>query len=73
MKGVEAVEVVGDLASQQWGLVTTAQAAACGVDPQSLQRHEDGGRSGACQVVCVWGVIIRGRARSGQGKPQTSG
>ncbi|MCT1415106.1 type IV toxin-antitoxin system AbiEi family antitoxin domain-containing protein [Corynebacterium sanguinis] len=45
MKGVEAVEVVGDLASQQWGLVTTAQAAACGVDPQSLQRHEDGGRS----------------------------
>ena len=28
---------------------------------------------GACQVVCVWGVIIKGRARSGQGKPQTSG
>lgn len=29
--------------------------------------------SGACQVVCVWGVIIRGRARSGPGRPQTSG
>lgn len=25
MKGVEAAEAVGDLASQQWGLVTTAQ------------------------------------------------
>lgn len=29
---------MGDLASQQWGLVTTAQAAACGVDLQSLRR-----------------------------------
>ncbi|MGV0430774.1 hypothetical protein ACUY22_11015 [Corynebacterium tuberculostearicum] len=35
MKGAEAAEVVGDLASQQWGLVTTAQATACGVDLQS--------------------------------------
>ena len=38
MKGAEAAEVVGDLASQQWGLVTTAQATACGVDLQSLRR-----------------------------------
>lgn len=38
MKGSEAAEVVGDLASQQWGLVTTAQATACGVDLQSLRR-----------------------------------
>lgn len=28
----------GELASQQWGLVTTAQATACGVDLQSLRR-----------------------------------
>ncbi|MDN8622817.1 type IV toxin-antitoxin system AbiEi family antitoxin domain-containing protein [Corynebacterium sanguinis] len=38
MKGAEAAETVGDLASQQWGLVTTAQAAAHGVDLPSLRR-----------------------------------
>lgn len=38
MKSAEAAEIVGDLASQQWGLVTSAQAKAAGVDLPSLRR-----------------------------------
>ncbi|OLT55256.1 hypothetical protein BJF89_16000 [Corynebacterium sp. CNJ-954] len=38
MKSAEAAEIVGDLASQQWGLVSSAQAKAAGVDLPSLRR-----------------------------------
>ncbi|MGP5029501.1 MULTISPECIES: type IV toxin-antitoxin system AbiEi family antitoxin domain-containing protein [Corynebacterium] len=38
MKGSEAMEVLGDLASQQWGLVTSTQAKDSGVDLPSLRR-----------------------------------
>lgn len=38
MKSVEATEIVMDLASQQWGLVTTAQATAEGVSSVLLGR-----------------------------------
>lgn len=38
MKSSEAIEIVSDLASQQWGLVTAAQAKACRVDQPSLHR-----------------------------------
>ncbi|MGP5138085.1 type IV toxin-antitoxin system AbiEi family antitoxin domain-containing protein [Corynebacterium variabile] len=43
MKGSEAMEIVGDLSSQQWGLVTSAQAQASGVDLPSLRRLENRG------------------------------
>ena len=38
MKGLEATEIVSDLASQQWGLVTSTQAKNNGVDLPSLRR-----------------------------------
>lgn len=41
MRIVEATEIVLDLASQQWGLVTTAQATAQGVSPVTLGRLVD--------------------------------
>lgn len=43
MKGVEAAEIIGDLASQQWGLVTSAQAKESGIDLPSLSRLEQRG------------------------------
>lgn len=43
MKGAEATEIVGDLASQQWGLVTSAQAKGYGVDALSLRRLAEHG------------------------------
>lgn len=43
MKGSEAMEIVGDLASQQWGLVTSAQAKDNGVDLPSLRRLAERG------------------------------
>ncbi|HIW90559.1 MAG TPA: type IV toxin-antitoxin system AbiEi family antitoxin domain-containing protein [Candidatus Corynebacterium avicola] len=43
MKGPEAMEIVGDLASQQWGLVTSAQAKRDGVDQPSLRRMSEQG------------------------------
>lgn len=41
MRIVEATEIVLDLATQQWGLVTTAQAKAAGVVPVMLTRLVD--------------------------------
>lgn len=43
MKGSETMEIIGDLASQQWGLVTSAQAKANGVDLPSLRRLAERG------------------------------
>lgn len=43
MERVEATELVGDLASQQWGLVTAAQAADLGIDSPTLRRLEKAG------------------------------
>lgn len=43
MKGVEALELVSDIASQQWGLLTSAQAKDYGVDLPSLRRLEKQG------------------------------
>lgn len=43
MKGSEAMEIIGDLASQQWGLVTSAQAKVNGVDLPSLRRLAERG------------------------------
>lgn len=43
MKGLEATEIVSDLASQQWGLVTSTQAKNNGVDLPSLRRLEKRG------------------------------
>ncbi|KAA8728464.1 hypothetical protein F4V58_00965 [Corynebacterium phocae] len=43
MKGKEVMEIIGDLASQQWGLVTSAQAKSNGVDLPSLRRLEKRG------------------------------
>lgn len=43
MKGSEALEIVGDLASQQWGLVTSAQAKDNGVDLPTLRRLAEHG------------------------------
>lgn len=40
MKGSEVMQIVGDLASQQWGLVTSAQVKGHGVDLPSLRRLE---------------------------------
>ena len=38
MKGSEVTDIVSDLASQQWGLVTSAQAKGSGVDQPALRR-----------------------------------
>lgn len=43
MKGSEAMEIIGDLASQQWGLVTSTQAKDNGVDLPSLRRLAERG------------------------------
>ena len=40
MKSYEATEILGDLASQQWGLFTSAQAKDHDVDLPSLRRLE---------------------------------
>ena len=34
----EALAILGDIQSQQWGLCTSAQAKVCGVDTAWLQR-----------------------------------
>ena len=41
MKIAEATEIVVDLASQQWGMVTTAQALQAGVSAVMLARLVD--------------------------------
>lgn len=38
MKVLEAMETIGDLASQQWGMVTSAQAKGNGMDLPTLRR-----------------------------------
>lgn len=38
MKGFEALGIVSDLASQQWGLVTSTQAKTAGIDLPTLRR-----------------------------------
>ncbi len=43
MKVSEALRVLGDLAADQWGLVTTAQAGTAGVDRTTLARLVDAG------------------------------
>lgn len=43
MKSYEATEMLSDLASQQWGLFTSAQAKDSGVDLPSLRRLEKRG------------------------------
>lgn len=43
MKSDEAIEIVADLAAQQWGLLTTAQARNSGVPPFMLARLADQG------------------------------
>ncbi|AEX72931.1 type IV toxin-antitoxin system AbiEi family antitoxin domain-containing protein [Corynebacterium diphtheriae] len=43
MKSYEATEILSDLASQQWGLFTSAQAKDSGVDLPSLRRLEKRG------------------------------
>lgn len=43
MKSSEATGILGEIASQQWGLVTSAQARSSGVDLPSLRRLEKQG------------------------------
>lgn len=43
MKQIEAIQVVSELAASQWGLVTSAQALAAGVDRMALSRLEKSG------------------------------
>ena len=43
MKSSEVTELVGDLASQQWGLFTSAQAGAVEVTSADLLRAEKAG------------------------------
>lgn len=43
MKTSHAIRVVGDLAADQWGMVTTAQAVSEGVDRTTLARLVDAG------------------------------
>lgn len=43
MKLSQAIRVVGDVAADQWGMVTTAQAVAAGVDRTTLARLVDAG------------------------------
>src|SRR5450759_5904129 len=41
--GIEALRAVGDLAMEQWGLITTAQARNAGLSSQQLARLADTG------------------------------
>src|SRR3954463_12879588 len=43
MQRVEALRVVGDIAADQWGLFTTQQAEAAGVDRTTLTRLASAG------------------------------
>lgn len=43
MRTVQALRIVGDHAADQWGMVTTAQAVAAGVDRTTLVRLVDAG------------------------------
>lgn len=43
MKVTQALRIVGDYAADQWGMVTTAQAVAAGVDRTTLVRLVDAG------------------------------
>lgn len=43
MKTPEALEIIGELASQQWGLFTATQAKDAGVDPTSIRRLAERG------------------------------
>lgn len=58
MKQIEAIQVVSELAASQWGLVTSAQALAAGVDRMALSRLERSGllvrlRRGAFRLRAV--------------------
>ena len=70
VKSFEDLTVVGDMSSGATAL-QFLENNACDVVLCDVRMPHMNGR--ACQVVCVWGVIIRGRARSGPGRPQTSG
>lgn len=43
MKTSDALSVVGDYTSDQWGMITTAQATAAGIDSVTLYRLADAG------------------------------
>lgn len=63
MDSAEALEIVGDLASQQWGLVTSAQAKDQGVDVPTLSRLT---RSGVLERVRHGVYVTPGATQSAE-------